>query len=66
MALKIFHLIIFILFMFYYHSDGGQTDVSGVAIFRKVYSINWKQKAIDWDVWRAVTEASTAQTRCNT
>jgi hypothetical protein len=44
MALKIFHLIIFILFMFYYHSEKGQTDVSGVAIFSKVYSTDWKWK----------------------
>jgi len=35
-------LIIFILFIFYYRSERGQTDISGVAIFRKVYSVNWK------------------------
>jgi len=52
--------------MFYYHSEGGQRDISGVAIFRKVCSNNWMWKAIDCYVWRAVTEASTAQTRWNT
>lgn len=51
--------------MFYCNSKGGKTDLSSLDIFRKVCRINWKWKAIDWNVWRAVTDATTSQTRCN-
>jgi hypothetical protein len=57
MALKIFHLTIFIYSCFIVIVKEGK-HLSSLNIFRKVCRINWKWKVIDCDVWKAVTEAT--------